>query len=596
MPEDEEGGYKTGITPLLQSVPDRAKELHDRDEPEDFTLEGVEEEDENPTEEVKAAEEEVTKKKKIFRPLVFAPRHSIAAGHGNHGSDEGAANEHHPQTGLRISASDIDALNAQLHENILAIKEGKAQIEAMQTHVMVNPSKYSSIIQQNEQMMDAFKKLQEGQDRLQIKLEKDGMAKGIPEEGEELDVKSNIEDGDNPFKDGTGSDSSSSDDNIQSDSDIIRATRKDWIITGILFCLMATLTGVVSGWDTHMEENHTIFGPVGLACETPCLGDPEEKDFFHGHNTFGHGEIIQLVAYIDAAPSSEEHHEETVPDNEYNNEVRVINNTNNRILSSGGGCDEDHYTPSKLKVMIRGIESNITKWSNEEEKPWESSRCERKMFTSKVNTDSFPNPTEMHVIDIYSSTSTSLSFTMRAEVLTALAEYSVIIAAVIMFVVYFFILLETIHRTLVAIFGSLLALFFLFLMKGGVTEPVHVIMLHMEWSTIGLLFGMMLIVGELSHTGIFEWCAVRLLVMSKGSLNRLIVLLMLLTAVSSAFLDNVTTMLLVAPVTIDMCNILNVDPRPYLIGEVLLSNVGGTATLIGKVGQFLCVTVVYIIL
>jgi Na+/H+ antiporter NhaD/arsenite permease-like protein len=54
-----------------------------------------------------------------------------------------------------------------------------------------------------------------------------------------------------------------------------------------------------------------------------------------------------------------------------------------------------------------------------------------------------------------------------------------------------------------------------------------------------------------------------------------------LTAIASAFLDNVTTMLLVAPVTIDMCNILDVDPRPYLIGEVILSNIGGTATLIG---------------
>jgi Na+/H+ antiporter NhaD/arsenite permease-like protein len=106
-------------------------------------------------------------------------------------------------------------------------------------------------------------------------------------------------------------------------------------------------------------------------------------------------------------------------------------------------------------------------------------------------------------------------------------------------------------------------------------------MLHMEWSTLALLFGMMLIVGELSHTGIFEWLAVRLLVASKGSYNRLMILLSLLTAVASAFLDNVTTMLLVAPVTIDMCSILNVDPRPYLIGEVILSNVGGTATLIG---------------
>jgi len=72
-------------------------------------------------------------------------------------------------------------------------------------------------------------------------------------------------------------------------------------------------------------------------------------------------------------------------------------------------------------------------------------------------------------------------------------------------------------------------------------------MLHQECSTLGLLFGMMLLVGELSHTSICEWCAVRLLVASKGSVVRLLTLLCALTAIASAFLDNVTTMLLVAP-------------------------------------------------
>lgn len=174
-----------------------------------------------------------------------------------------------------------------------------------------------------------------------------------------------------------------------------------------------------------------------------------------------------------------------------------------------------------------------------------------------------------------------LTFTLHVSTLSSLADQSVLIAALIMIFVYVFILLEVIHRTLVALFGSFIALFFLFLMHGGHTESIHTIMLHMEWSTLGLLFGMMLLVGELSHTGIFEWCAVRLLVASKGSFNRLMLLLCALVAISSAFLDNVTTMLLIAPVTIDMCGILGVDPRPYLIGEVLLSNVGGAATMIG---------------
>jgi len=194
----------------------------------------------------------------------------------------------------------------------------------------------------------------------------------------------------------------------------------------------------------------------------------------------------------------------------------------------------------------------------------------------------FDDPEEHHVINVNSSDpNVELSFTLAAEVQTPLANYSVVVAAVIMIIVYAFILVEVIHRTLVAIFGSMLALLFLFIMSGGYTESIKQIMLSMEWSTLGLLFGMMLLVGELSHTGIFEWCAVRLLMASRGSFNLLMVLLGVLTAVASAFLDNVTTMLLVAPVTIDMCSILGVDPRPYLIGEVLLSNVGGTATLIG---------------
>lgn len=203
-------------------------------------------------------------------------------------------------------------------------------------------------------------------------------------------------------------------------------------------------------------------------------------------------------------------------------------------------------------------------------------------FKERVPVD-FDNPKEPHVINVNSTDpNVELSFTLYAAVKQPLYNYSVLVAALIMILVYAFILVEVIHRTLVAIFGSMLALLFLFIMDGGETVSIAQVMLSMEWSTLGLLFGMMLLVGELSHTGIFEWCAVRLLMASKGSFTRLLVLLCTLTAVASAFLDNVTTMLLVAPVTIDMCKILGVDPRPYLIGEVLLSNVGGTATLIGK--------------
>jgi di/tricarboxylate transporter len=216
-------------------------------------------------------------------------------------------------------------------------------------------------------------------------------------------------------------------------------------------------------------------------------------------------------------------------------------------------------------VQIVGVESDEIKASLTFGPP---DHHYQQFFKKEVPVN-WENPEEEHVINVYSSDdNVVLSFSLNTLVQQPLAEWSVLIAAIIMIIVYFFILIEVIHRTLIAIFGSMVALLFLFIIRGGNTESIRTIMLFMEWSTLGLLFGMMIIVGELSHTGVFEWVAVRILVASKGSYNRLFILLCLLTAVSSAFLDNVTTMLLVAPVTIDMCNIIAVDPRPYLIGEV----------------------------
>ena len=81
--------------------------------------------------------------------------------------------------------------------------------------------------------------------------------------------------------------------------------------------------------------------------------------------------------------------------------------------------------------------------------------------------------------------------------------------------------------------------------------------------------------------GLFEWAAVKAVKISGGRPLVLNIVLCLLTAVLSAFLDNVTTMLLIAPVTIELCRVLNIDPIPFLIPEVLFSNIGGAATMIG---------------
>lgn len=322
---------------------------------------------------------------------------------------------------------------------------------------------------------------------------------------------------------------------------IIKATRHDKIKGLICFLIMMVLTVVMVAWKTHLDEESFLRDPVGIACMTYCPGDVESRDFFHGHSSLAKNDVIAMVVHIDAYESDD-------------HSLRLIA----EIVGANSG---------KIKTAV-------------EFGP--VSHHERITIKKEVVAD-FEDPSEPHIINVASSNSShEMTFTLDVKVLSPLANYSEVIAGLIMVLVYLLILLEVIHRTLVAIIGSMLALLFYYIMNNGDTEHISQIMLHLEWSTLGLLFGMMLLVGELSHTGIFEWCSVRLLIASNGSFNRLMVLLCGLTALSSAFLDNVTTMLLVAPVTIDMCNILNIDPRPYLIGEVILSNIGGTATLIGE--------------
>jgi hypothetical protein len=103
----------------------------------------------------------------------------------------------------------------------------------------------------------------------------------------------------------------------------------------------------------------------------------------------------------------------------------------------------------------------------------------------------------------------------------------------------------------------------------------------LDESTLGLLFGMMLIVGKTAQTGAFEVMTAATLRLSRGSLALLSVLLLSLTAFLSAWLDNVTTLLLVGPITISLLKTMNADPRPLLVAQVLASNIGGAATLVG---------------
>lgn len=102
-----------------------------------------------------------------------------------------------------------------------------------------------------------------------------------------------------------------------------------------------------------------------------------------------------------------------------------------------------------------------------------------------------------------------------------------------------------------------------------------------DWNVIFLLLGMMAIAAILRETGLFQWIAVHAVRLGKGHPFRILAILCVVTAVSSAFLDNVTVVVLVAPITLFVASNLGLKPLPFLIGEVLAANIGGTATLIG---------------
>lgn len=151
----------------------------------------------------------------------------------------------------------------------------------------------------------------------------------------------------------------------------------------------------------------------------------------------------------------------------------------------------------------------------------------------------------------------------------------------ILLFVYALIISEVVHRTLAAALGGIAAILALNHYKSGAALTLAETTTLIEWETIGLLLGMMVMVGVISHTGIFEWFAVQAYKKSNGNVWTLVVILCSVTAVLSAFLDNVTTMLLLTPVTIQLARVLDLDPIPVLIAEVLFSNIGGAATMIG---------------
>lgn len=159
---------------------------------------------------------------------------------------------------------------------------------------------------------------------------------------------------------------------------------------------------------------------------------------------------------------------------------------------------------------------------------------------------------------------------------------ALVLCGIVLLSVYLSLSFEIVHRTVIALFGA--AMIVIILVATGIldaAESFDFALAVVDFNTIGLLLGMMVIVAILAETGIFQYIGIKLSKMSKGSMWRLLVVLSSFTAFSSMFIDNVTAILLMVPVTISIFRILNLNPVPFLLAQALMSNVGGTATLVG---------------
>ena len=148
------------------------------------------------------------------------------------------------------------------------------------------------------------------------------------------------------------------------------------------------------------------------------------------------------------------------------------------------------------------------------------------------------------------------------------------LAIAIFIATYAIIISEKIHRTVIALVGAVLMILLGIITQEQAIEGV-------DFNTLGLLIGMMVIVGIAKNSGMFQYVAIWAAKAGKGKPINILLILGIIVALFSAFLDNVTTVLLIIPVIFVICNNLKMDPKVYLISAILFSNIGGTATLIG---------------
>ncbi len=165
-----------------------------------------------------------------------------------------------------------------------------------------------------------------------------------------------------------------------------------------------------------------------------------------------------------------------------------------------------------------------------------------------------------------------------------ISSHSVLVSASLLILAYIFIALERIPKVTIALLGGALTIVLGLVSQtkalGDGINP-HYFINFIDFNVIFLLVSMMVIVSITTRSGVFNWIANELLKFTKGHPVKVLCALGLFTAVTSAFLDNVTTVILIMPITFAIAKKLDIDPIPFLLTEIFSSNIGGTATLIG---------------
>ncbi|WP_102345516.1 ArsB/NhaD family transporter [Bacillus sp. Marseille-P3661] len=155
------------------------------------------------------------------------------------------------------------------------------------------------------------------------------------------------------------------------------------------------------------------------------------------------------------------------------------------------------------------------------------------------------------------------------------SDVQVYLAVIVFTITYLIIISEMINRAVIVLVGAVVMVFL------GVVSIDQALTHHIEWGTIILLISMMILVGITNKTGVFQYVALKSAKLVRGEPRSILIILSLITALGSALLDNVTTVLLIVPITLSITRLLGVSPIPFLISEILFSNIGGAATLIG---------------